>query len=154
MISGDHRGRAVTAELSLPRQRPAAWDGSAMAQPGYRCEHHVWSTAGATGPHLVNTLSTASADAAIRWLRRSITTLLLAFDVGDQARLGQWVETDHAKAFDDLRRGLPCTVATLQGDRQWSAGPVLFLPLLPPTGKPVIAYQPTCSRTRRRNEVE
>ncbi|MEV6212875.1 ATP-binding protein [Kitasatospora sp. NPDC051914] len=158
-ISGDHRGRAVTAELFLPRQRQRqrqrpAWGGPSIAQPGYRCEHHVRSATGSQGPQLVNTLSTVSADEAIRWLRRSITTLLLALDVENRGKLSQWAETDHAKALDDLRRGLPCTVAATQAGHQWSAGPVLFLPLLPPTGKPVIAYQPTCSRARRRSEVE
>ncbi|MCU7823193.1 ATP-binding protein [Kitasatospora sp. DSM 101779] len=156
VISGDYRGRAITAELSLPeqRQRMVSWGGPSLTQLGYLCEHRVRSEAGTEDVRVVNTLSAASADEAIRWVRRSITTLLLALDVEDRGRLGQWVEADHVKALDNLRRGLPCTIATSQTGHQWSAGPVLFLPLLPPTGKPVIAYQPTCSRVRRRNEVE
>ncbi|MCC9311709.1 ATP-binding protein [Kitasatospora sp. RB6PN24] len=157
-ISGDHRGRAVTAELWLPRQgQPSASESaSSIAQHGYRCEHHVQSPADEKGPHLVNTFSTGNAEAAIRWIRQSVRALHLGIDAAELDRLRQWAETDHAKALDDLRRSLPSTLITGNSDdyHQWTARPVIFLPLLPPPGKPVLTYQPMCSRARRCSAFE
>ncbi|MGF1429481.1 ATP-binding protein [Kitasatospora sp. LaBMicrA B282] len=154
-IAGDRRGRAITTELLLPQQRiPAGSEGApVIAERGYRCEYWVPSL---IGPQLVNVFNTASAEGAIRWVRRSVKVYVLRTEATDSVRLCEWTEAGKAAALHDLRNGLPCTITTGQADqyREWSARPVNLLPLLPPPGKPVVTYWPICSRAHRRSELE
>jgi anti-sigma regulatory factor (Ser/Thr protein kinase) len=148
-IEGTHRGRTVTAVLL----RDSASDLPATVH-GYRCECHVQTgTTGGT-PKLVAAYGTTEAEQAIRWIRRYVTTLAVTVEGSTREQVAQWFSTDHAKALDNLQRGQLCTFATGYADMhlEWTARPVIFLPLLPPPGKPIINYAPTCAHADRITE--
>jgi anti-sigma regulatory factor (Ser/Thr protein kinase) len=150
-IEGTHQGRTVTAVLL----RDTADHLPATAH-GYRCECHVQSPTTGGTPKLVAAYGTTEAEQAIRWIRRYVTTLTVAVDATTREQVAQWISTDHAKALDDLQRGQLCSFATGYADMhlEWTARPVIFLPLLPPPGKPVISYTPACAHADRHAEFE
>lgn len=155
-ITGDHHGRTVTAQLPMPRQGGPTVTVPAVPQMhhGYRCECRIQSPTTGDTPTLTAAFGTTDAEEAIRWIRRYVTTLAAAVEAKTRQQVAQWLSTDHAKAVDDLQRGQLCTFATDYADMhlEWTARPVIFLPLLPPPGKPVISYAPMCAHADRTTE--
>ncbi|WP_370149453.1 hypothetical protein [Streptacidiphilus sp. EB129] len=127
-----------------------------LVRHGYRCECRVQSPSTGSAPALVDTFDTTSAAQGVRWVRRSLTILLLAVDSVARERLAHWIDADHEKALADLVSGRPFNLGAEYADVrvEWTARPVVFLPLLPPPHTPIISYKLLCTGAQRRTELE
>jgi hypothetical protein len=127
-----------------------------LVSHGYRCEYRVQSPSASDALALIGTFDTTKAAQAVRWIRRSLTILLLAADSGTRERLTHRIDADQDKALNDLECGRPfCFSVEYQNARaEWTTRPVLFLPLLPPPHTSIISYRMLCTGTQQRTELE
>ena len=127
---------------------------ASLLHRGYRSECRSMSTTTGEAAELVALHNTTDATQAIRWIRHGLGTILYTVDPNEHDHLTHWMASDHAQAVDALTHGQPITItATYPGSHlEWTARPVLYLPLLPPPGKPVIRYTLLCAFTDRCSE--
>ena len=127
---------------------------ASLIHHGYRSECRSMNPTTGEGPELVALHNTTDPAQAIRWIRQGLRTVLYTVDPNEHDHLTRWMASDHTQATDTLTNGQPITItATYPGSHlEWTARPVLFLPLLPPPGKPVIRYTLLCAFTNRRTE--
>ncbi|QMU68114.1 hypothetical protein [Streptacidiphilus sp. P02-A3a] len=105
-------------------------------------------------PELVALHNTTDATQAIRWIRHCLNTVLYTVNPDQRDHVTRWINSDHTQAVDALTHGQPVTITATYADAhlELTARPVLFLPLLPPPGKPVIRYTLLCAFTNRHTE--
>jgi hypothetical protein len=125
-----------------------------LTHPGYRAECRSLSPATGETPVLVALHNTTDATQAIRWITQGVRIVLCTVDPDERDKATRWIDTDHAHAAEALTKGQPVTVTTTYPASylEWTARPVLFLPLLPPPGKPILRYTLNCAFTNRRSE--
>ncbi|MBF9073169.1 hypothetical protein [Streptacidiphilus fuscans] len=127
---------------------------ASLIHRGYRIEYRSLNPSTGEGAELVALHNTTDARQAIRWIRQGLGLILCTVDPDEHDRLTRWMTSDQARAVDALTHGQPVTItATYPGSHlEWTARPVLFLPLVPPPGKPVIRYTLLCAFANRRKE--
>ncbi|MEC4018438.1 hypothetical protein [Streptomyces sp. H27-D2] len=76
---------------------------------------------------------------ALVWMRVAVRVLLSGFDPEDGERAFRWLDHGQWEAVMRLKAGEPYAFVASSGSTrvEWSARPVIFLPVLPVTGHPV-----------------
>lgn len=101
------------------------------AHRGYWCE--CWTQSPATGnaPVLLASFDAHTATQAVRWIRVALRTVASALEAETRLRAWDWLTTGHTTATYLLTHNEPCSVAISHADTriEWTARPVLFLPL-------------------------
>lgn len=127
-----------------------------LLHPGYRAECRSLSPAAGEPPVLVALHNTTNPTHAIRWITNGLRIVLCTVDPNEHDQATRWIDSDHIQAAEALAKGQLVTVTTTYpaSHLEWTARPVLYLPLLPPPGKPVISYTLHCAFTNRRSEFQ
>ena len=98
---------------------------------GYWCE--CWTTSLATGsaPSLFASFEAVTAAQAVRWIRGALRTITAALEPDAAGRGRAWLTSGCVAAISDLERAQPCALAISHASTriEWTARPVLFLPL-------------------------
>ncbi|SES12467.1 hypothetical protein SAMN04487983_103215 [Streptomyces sp. yr375] len=109
-------------------------------RPGWWCECVARTTDGdGDGEVWTVRVRMGAADTperALVWMRLAVRVLLSALDPEDVERTFRWLDHGQWEAVMRLRAGEPYVFVAASGSTrvEWSARPVLFLPLLPRRG--------------------
>lgn len=107
--------------------RPAS-----VGRPGWWCEFAAYSKAdGGSGGARRRANAADTPEQVLVWMRLAVRVLLSAFDPEDTERAFRWLDHGQWEAVMRLRAGEPYAFVATSGDTrvEWSARPVLFLPL-------------------------
>ncbi|WP_055523308.1 hypothetical protein [Streptomyces graminilatus] len=104
---------------------------------GWWCEFSAYSMAdGREAGARLRAHAVDTPQRALVWMRLAVRPLLSAFDPEDAERAYRWFDHGQWEAVMRLRAGEPYAFVASSGDTrvEWSARPVLFLPLAPADG--------------------
>lgn len=106
--------------------------GSFVRQ-GWWCEFTAYAMAdGGNGGARLRANAVDTPERALVWMRLAVRVLLSAFDPEDTERAFRWLDHGQWEGVMRLRAGEPYAFVASSGETrvEWSARPVLFLPLI------------------------